>query len=116
MSHGPKPMGVRSRWALRAKRHSAFSVALRGPRLLLRVKMLLAEWNTVWARRRLMHGSSKTQYWIMITLGGTFVVRRTRCPQVVSKTRCSHVVSKTRCPHGACRSCNQTRSQAENDL
>jgi hypothetical protein len=67
-------MDFRSRWTLRAKRYSAFSVALRGPRLLLRVEMLLAEWNTVWARRRWMHGPRKTQYSNMIMLGRTSVV------------------------------------------
>jgi hypothetical protein len=59
---------VRSRRASEAGGHFArsaillVSVALRGPRLLLRVKILLAEWNTVSAKRRLIYGSRMTQY------------------------------------------------------
>jgi hypothetical protein len=52
----PKPVGT--------SREAPFCF-LRGPRwpsLLLRVKKLLAEWKTVWARRRMMHGPRKTQY------------------------------------------------------
>jgi hypothetical protein len=48
----------------------------------------------------------------MVTLSGTFVVRRTRCSHVVSKTRYSHVVSKTRYSHEACESCDQTNGLA----